>query len=259
MNRVGTGDTNPGQNTRLDERSPALSVVVLCYRSGDSAEDFVERLKAELSAADIDFELVLVGNYVEGTRDPTPEVVTRLSEGDHRIRCSAIPKQGWLGWDVRCGLDLTTGDVVGFIDGDGQVPVSEISRLYRLIASGRFDLVKTYRVTRGDGTTRRILSTIFNVMFHVLFPGSTARDINSKPKLMTRSTYEAMTLSSDDWFIDAEIMLYARRLGLRIGELASDFRGLSGRRSFVGPRAVIEFLHNLARYRWREWRHPPRS
>ena len=249
-------NSTPPLRRQLPSRRPSLSVVVLCYRSGQRAEAFVSRLQEALEADDIDYELILVGNYVPGTAetDPTPDVVRSLAEADHRIVCSAIPKRGWMGWDVRCGLELGTGDFLGIIDGDGQVLVSELPQLYALIRRGEHDLVKTYRVERGDGLHRKLLSHVFNGLFHLLFPGVHARDINSKPKLMTRAAYDAMDLRSDDWFIDAEIMLAARRNRLRIGEISSQFLGLSGRRSFVGPAAVFEFLVNLARYRWREWR-----
>ena len=77
--------------------------------------------------------------------------------------------------------------------------------------------------------------------------------MNSKPKILTRNAYSRMHLKSDDWFIDAEIMIQARRLGLRISELPTGFLGLTGRRSFVRPAAILEFLRNLIRYRIAEW------
>ena len=70
---------------------------------------------------------------------------------------------------------------------------------------------------------------------------------------MTRDAYSRMNLESDDWFIDAEIMIQARRLGLRVGELPTGFLGLSGRRSFIGLSAIMEFLRNMVSYRISEW------
>jgi hypothetical protein len=84
------------------------------------------------------------------------------------------------------------------------------------------------------------------------------RDVNAKPKVLTRSAYERMTLRSDDWFIDAEIVIQSRRLGLRIGETETEFLGLTGRRSFIRMGAVFEFLRNLVRYRIEELRRDKR-
>jgi dolichol-phosphate mannosyltransferase len=235
---------------------PELSVVVLCYRSGSGARSFAARLGKELLGAGIeDYQLVLVGNYLTSS-DTTPDVVRELAAGDPRIVCSAVEKQGMMGWDMRSGLALATGESLAVIDGDGQVRVEDLVRIYRLLREQGLDLAKTYRRQRGDGLKRKLLSHVFNALFQVLFPGPPVRDINAKPKILTRSAYERLTLQSSDWFIDAEIMIQARRLGFRIGETETEFLGLTGRRSFVTIGAVFEFLRNLLRYRIVELRRP---
>lgn len=235
--------------------TPELSVVVLCYRSGGAARSFAARLGKTLLDAGIDnYQLVLVGNYVDGSGDTTPDVVRELAAGDPRIVCSAVVKQGMMGWDLRSGLALATGEYLAVIDGDGQVLVEDLVRVYRLLRERGLDLAQTYRKQRGDGLKRKLFSLGLNGLFHLLFPGLPVRDINAKPKILTRAAFERMTLQSDDWFIDAEILIEARRLGLRIGEIETEFLGLTGRRSFVNMAAVFEFLRNLLRYRIREFR-----
>src|SRR5258706_8938419 len=234
---------------------PELSVVVLCYRSGGAARSFAASIRKALLDAGIDnYQLVLVGNYVAGGGDTTPDVVRELAAGDPRIVCSAVVKQGMMGWDLRSGLALATGEYLAVIDGDGQVLVEDLVRTYRLLRKEGLDLAKTYRRHRGDGLKRKLFSLVFNGLFHLLFPGLQVRDVNAKPKVLTRSAYEQLTLRSSDWFIDAEIMIQARRLGFRIGEMETEFLGLTGRRSFIRMAAVFEFLGNLVRYRIQELR-----
>lgn len=234
---------------------PELSVVVLCYRSGGAARSFAARISKALLDGGIDaYQLVLVGNYVAGGGDTTPGVVQELAAGDPRIVCSAVEKQGMMGWDLRSGLAIATGEYLAVIDGDGQVLVEDLVRVYRLLREQGLDLAKTYRRHRGDGLKRKLFSLVLNGLFHVLFPGLPVRDINAKPKIMTRSAYERLTLQSTDWFIDAEILIQARRLGFRIGETETEFLGLTGRRSFIKLAAVFEFLRNLLRYRILEFR-----
>lgn len=235
--------------------NPDLSVIVLCYRAGGEARSCAARIGQALLAAHIDnYQLVLVGNYLTGSGDTTPDVVRELAAGDPHIVCSAVAKQGMMGWDMRTGLRLATGDCLAVIDGDGQVLVEDLVRVYRLLRERGLDLAKTYRTRRGDGLKRKLFSLIFNALFHVLFPGLAVRDVNAKPKILTRSAYERLALRSDDWFIDAEILIQARRLGFRIGEIETEFLGLTGRRSFVRMAAVFEFLRNLLRYRLLELR-----
>jgi glycosyltransferase involved in cell wall biosynthesis len=232
---------------------PDLSVIVLCYRAGQSASAIVADLQRVLEAGDLaHHQIVLVGNHrPNDLDDPTPRVVRELTRGDPRIVCSAVEKQGMMGWDLRCGLQLATGRVLAVIDGDGQIVPQDVVRGYRALLGANLDLVQARRRSRQDGPRRWLLSRGFNLIFRLLFPGAAAHDVNGKPKLMTRAAYERLDLRSDDWFIDAEILLQARRLEFRRAEFDTDFLGLAGRRSFVNLRTVAEFVANLARFRLR--------
>ena len=238
----------------MTEGAPTLSLVVLCYAAGEFTREFTtQTLKMMQDYSIEDFELILIGNYFEGSGDRTPEIVRELATTDPRIHFQAELKQGMMGWDLRSGLHRARGKYIAFIDGDGQMPIDDVGRLFKFIATGDFDLVKTYRVTRSDGWHRRSLSNVYNLLFRSLFPGSTARDMNSKPKMIRRAAFERMTLSSDGWFIDAEIMIEALHHSMKIGELPSEFRRLDRRSSFVSFGAIFEFMSNLFRFRFREF------
>ena len=192
---------------------------------------------------------MLVGNYIEGSDDETPEVVTKLAEGSDNIRTVIRPKQGMMGWDMRMGLDAARGTYIGVIDGDGQFPPESIIACLLKCELEDLDLTKTYRVIRDDGLYRRLISTVYNALFSLLF-GFKVRDINSKPKIIRRDKYELLHLESDDWFADAEIVIRARELGLKVGETPVHFKVNDSRGSFVKPRAILEFTSNLLRYRF---------
>lgn len=244
--------------TRDAPRAPAvpeLSVVVLCYRSGELAREFAGQLVRELEEADIDFELVLVANYFPAKADPTPEIVRSIAESDPRIRALALEKHGMMGWDMRTGLEITRGAHVAVIDGDGQMPASDVVKTYRVLQVGQYDLVKTFRAQRFDGWYRWSISKVYNFLFHIFFPGSAMfRDINSKPKVLTRRAYESLNLLSNGWFTDAEIMIEAIHNGLKVGEVSTIFLENERRASFVPPSAIFEFLWNLLYYRFVRFR-----
>lgn len=237
--------------------SPDLSVVILCYRSGKEVQPFVDCVKDILNRRKINFELVLVGNYLpEDYNDETPATIKKLQAQDsRRIKIVAKPKEGMMGWDMRSGLEVTTGPVIAVIDGDGQMPPEDLVKTYDVLAKGGYDLVKTYRQKRYDSLWRRTISPIYNVLFTVLFPGTGWRDINSKPKIFTRKAYDLFNLHSDDWFIDAEIMIQARRLKMKVAEVTTVFH----KRTIVRPvlvkaDAIFEFIKNLIKARIREFK-----
>lgn len=229
---------------------PDFSLVVLCYRSGKSIIPFVEKLCQALSYCTFTWEVVLVGNYIEGSDDETPQVVTALAETRPNIRTVVRPKVGMMGWDMRMGLNAARGEYIGVIDGDGQFPPESIITCLLKAKLQNLDLTKTYRVQRDDGLYRRFISAIYNMLFKLLF-GMRIHDVNSKPKIIRRSKYELLRLESNDWFADAEIMIRAQEAGLTIGEIPVHFLLNETRGSFVKPAAILEFTSNLFKYRFR--------
>ncbi len=227
---------------------PYFSLVVLCYRTGASIIPFIEQLERALSRCAFDFELVLVGNYFEGSGDETPEVVRGLAKRWPNVQCVVRPKEGMMGWDMRMGLDAARGTYIGVIDGDGQFPPESIIACLIKAELEGLDLTKTYRVLRDDGLHRRFISGVYNTLFKLLF-GFSVRDINSKPKIIRGDKYPLLDLKSDDWFADAEIIIRAKELGFTIGETPVHFKALETRGSFVKPAAIWEFMANMFRYR----------
>jgi glycosyltransferase involved in cell wall biosynthesis len=221
----------------------------LCYRSGKSIIPFIEKLCQTLSYCNFSWELVLVGNYVEGSDDETPQVVTELARTRPNIRTVVRPKIGMMGWDMRTGLDEARGEYIGVIDGDGQFPAEYVVTCLMKAKLENLDLTKTYRVRRDDGLYRRLISGVYNALFKVLF-GMRVQDVNSKPKIIRRSKYELLRLESNDWFADAEIMIRAQEAGLSIGEIPVHFLVNDDRASFVKPAAIFEFMSNLFKYRF---------
>jgi glycosyltransferase involved in cell wall biosynthesis len=230
-----------------------LSVVMLCYRAQEHIFDLADATAEllDMTVPDRAWELVLVGNYVDGETDSTPQVVRDIASKHPNIESVALPKRGMMGWDARSGMDRAIGRYICLIDGDGQELLENIVAVYEKIESEKLDLVKTRRVARSDGIGRKILSYSYNILFRLLFPGTGVHDVNSKPKIVTRKAYELMDLSSDDWFLDAEMILKASRLKLRMGEVDTCFHRCTYRKSFINIGAVFEFIYNLMRARIR--------
>ena len=224
---------------------------MLCYRAGHSAPRLLEPLAKVVEESGVSHELVLVANYDVGRADSTPAVVSEWAAGRPNVRVLSRPKEGAMGWDMRSGFDAATGSILIVMDGDEQNPVEDVLRMYEEMKRTGVDVCKGRRVVRDDGIYRRIVSEAYNLLFRLLFGTGGISDINGKPKGLTREAYERLGLRSDDWFIDAEIVLEARRLGLRIGELPVVFRENPERASFVKPSAIVEFLRNMLRYRLR--------
>lgn len=227
------------------DRRPALSAIVLGYRAEDALKPLADGLHADLTASGIDFELVLVANYDGPRPDRTAAVASEFAGAHENVVVVAEPKLGAMGWDMRSGLDAANGDFLVVIDGDGQNPTHDVLRAYELREGSGADVVKGRRSSRADGFARVAISLVYNVAFTVMFGARGIWDVNGKPKGMTREALGRMRLEADDWFIDAEIVLEARRCGLVLAEFPVRFEENTERASFVGWKTVAEFVRNM--------------
>lgn len=222
---------------------------MLGYRAGESLRQVLDPLHSLLVAEGEPFELVVVANYWPERADETPDVARRFAETHEHTVVVARPKEGAMGWDMRTGLAAASGRYLIVIDGDEQNPVEDVLRMYHAMRDEGAEVMKGRRLLRHDGTYRRVISLTYNVAFRILFRTRGLWDINGKPKGMTRATYQQLDLGSDDWFIDAEIVLKAGARGLRVAELPVEFMRNDKRASLVQPGAIWEFVVNMLRAR----------
>jgi glycosyltransferase involved in cell wall biosynthesis len=228
-----------------------LSVVVLCYHSGKTILPFFSRLEDLLKKLSDNYEIVLVANYFAESKDETIHIVKDLANKHPRVIPVTKIKEGMMGWDMIQGINSCNGKYVCVIDGDGQFPIQSVANVFKIIKENNYDIVKTYRNKRHDGFYRYFLSLTYNLIFRMLYPGLHSKDVNSKPKIFTKEAYLRLNLQSTDWFIDAEIMIKAHSLKMKIKEIPIVFLANESRKSFVKFGAITEFLWNLVRYKFK--------
>jgi hypothetical protein len=141
---------------------------------------------------------------------------------------------------------------VGTVPADLQVDAEDVYKVYKIAAATHAPhLVKVRRRFRLDGFKRKLVSTIFNLGTNVLFGGVGSIDINGNPKILPRDYVQRMNLESRDWFLDTEILIKAKRLGLRVIELNVLGQMREGGESNVHTTTCWEFVVNLLRWRFR--------
>ena len=233
--------------------SPEFSIIILCYKSSYYSEEYLQKVLSVLKLNKIfDYEIILVANYVPNSDDDTPGIVNSLSERHNNVYALTEPKPvyGWLGWDVKKALKKSRGKFVALIDGDGQMPADDLATCFIHSREGNYDITMTYRIQRGDGLYRKALSYSYNLFVGILFPSCRIKDLNSKPKVMKKSIIKDLNLSSNGWTIDAEIILQAIKRNVKIFEIPTSFLGQpGGRKSFVGYKAIIEFMMFIIKQR----------
>jgi hypothetical protein len=102
-----------------------------------------------------------------------------------------------------------------------------------------------------DGFTRKVVSVAYNALANLAYGGLGSIDINGTPKIFPRAYLARMRLESRDWFLDPEIMIKAKRLGLDVFEMNVLAHMREGGTSNVRMGTCWEFVKNLVRWRFR--------
>jgi glycosyltransferase involved in cell wall biosynthesis len=218
-------------------------------------EGYVERsvaaARAVLEEMGSDWEIVIVD---DASTDGTGPRADRLAAADRRVRVIHNPVNRRLGATLRAGYAAATKDLVFYTDADLPVDFGQLPRAVRLLEYQHADLLAGYRFDRTSEGLHRALYTIgYHVVIRLLF-GLRIRDVNFAFKLFRRSLLQRIELKSEGSFIDAELLLRARKAGAVMIQLGLDYfprtRGPS-KLSSVGVIAAI--LREMAG-QWRELR-----
>lgn len=243
------------------KQTPDLSLVMPCYNEEESLRKTVPVLVQCFRKERVDLQLVLVDN---GSTDSTGKIIDELIQVGLPITKVTVRVNQGYGYGILQGLEYCRAPLVGYLHADGQVAAEDVVLIYRLMfgREGRV-LAKVRRRFRKDSWRRKIVSVCYNGMMIILFGWLGAVDINGSPKILSRENLDAMKLSSGDWFLDPEIIIKAKHLGLRVIETDVEGYMRQGGVSNVRFRTCLEFLKNILVYRFgkhlKTWHNSPEA
>lgn len=187
-----------------------------------------------------DYEMIIVD---DASTDATPRLADEAASADRRVRVVHHPVNRKLGGSIKSGFAAATGDVVLYTDADLPFDMREVHKALRLMHQYEADIVAAYRLDRtGEGYVRVIYSFLYNLLVRALF-GCRFRDVNFAFKLVRRSVLDVVSLHSEGSFIDAELMVGARKRGLNVVQFGVDYfprtRGVS---TLSSPAVIVKIL-----------------
>ena len=212
-------------------------------------EEYLERavnaateISEELMAAGTitDYEVVIVD---DASTDATPRLADAASAANPRVKVVHHPVNRKLGGSMKSGFVASTGDIVLYTDADLPFDMRELNKALRLMHQYEADVVAAYRFDRtGEGYVRVIYSFFYNLLVRVLF-GCRFRDVNFAFKLVRRRVLDRIELKSEGSFIDAELMVSARKMGMEVVQFGVDYfprtRGVS---TLSSPNVILKIL-----------------
>ena len=211
-----------------------LSVVVPVLNGARYIARSLAELRSWLVAAGEDAELVAVD---DGSDDGTWAELQRLSrEADHGVPLRAVrnPENQGKGHAVRRGLGLARGAIGVFTDADLTYPVENLAQILAALRSGA-DVAIASRVHADSRYltspeffrriyTRHAMGRAFNALTRQMILGE-LMDTQAGLKGFTKAALDRLLprLTLDRFSFDVELLVVAKRLGLRIDEVPVTF------------------------------------
>ena len=213
-----------------------LSVIVPCHNEAESIGPVLERLRRAVP----DAEVIVVD---DGSTDGTAREAARVSG----IQLLARSENGGKGIALREGMAAATGDVLVFMDGDGQDAPEDLHLLVDQVgAGGQFVNGSKFIGAMEEGAIslpnywgNRFMSGLINILF-----GSAITDSQSGFRAISRRAALSMKLSSSQYEIETEMLCRALKTGLQVIEVPVTRQARSG--GTTGFRRVRNGLRVLA-------------
>ncbi|NQV97619.1 MAG: glycosyltransferase family 2 protein [Acidimicrobiaceae bacterium] len=187
-----------------------------------------------------DYQIVIVD---DASTDSTPQMADEAARRDTRVKVVHHPINRKLGGSIKSGFAASTGDIVLYTDADLPFDMREVHNALRLMRQYEADIVSAYRFDRtGEGYVRVVYSMFYNFLVRVLF-GVRFRDINFAFKLCRKTVFDRIELESEGSFIDAELIVSAKKLNMSVVQFGVDYfprtRGVS---TLSSPSVIIKIL-----------------
>lgn len=232
---------NPGEIT--------LSVFFPVYGEERNLEKMTGKTSKVMESLGLkDYEIIIVD---DGSIDRTGPLADELAARLPKVRVIHHERNRGYGLALRAGFLAARMDYVFYTDGDIQYDLAEIETLIALIPYT--DLAIGFRTRKRYTPYRHLMSFTYNLILRVLFD-IPEKDIDCSFKLFPRSLFDRIELSSEGAFIDAEVMLKARALGLRTLEVGvTHLPRLENMSTASSPRAVLVVLSEMFRA-WLKYR-----
>lgn len=131
---------------RAPDLRPSISCVMPAYNEASNLPVIVPQVIAGLQALSDRVEVIVVD---DGSRDDTQVVCAALTQKHPELVFVALSRNFGKECALTAGLDHARGDVVVFMDSDGQHPVDIVAQMLAKWREG-FDVVYTVRQSRDD-------------------------------------------------------------------------------------------------------------
>lgn len=217
------------------KNAPSFSIIVPVHKGPDLIINAVTEIYDFLSHNFSDFEIILIDSGI----GVAPTFCDSLAKKHEKIRVIRDTVNTQFGAKLKIGYREAKKDLVWLIPLD--IPFSLEYGLKVIPLLDRFDCVFSYRISDSRGLWRRIQTRVYNFLTYRVL-GLKVKNINSQFRIFKTRVVQRLSLLSDGWFIDAEVLYYITRLDIPYTEIPIPIIERKNIKSSVSPFAFLGVL-----------------
>jgi len=215
-----------------------LSIVVPVYNEEETVEPVAREMISVVGTIKKKYEIIIVD---DGSTDKTYSTLSALHHEDPRIKVLRLKRNFGQTAALAAGIAYAKGEVIVFMDGDGQNDPKDIPALLEKMEEG-FDLVAGWRSPRRDSFwSRRFPSQIANFLISWMTQVK-LHDYGCTLKAIRREVAKEVKLYGE---MHRFIPVIAYERGARIAELRVHHRPRQGGRSKYGLARTFRVILDL--------------
>lgn len=211
-----------------------ISIVIPTYNNASSVAQVIKE------AVKLNPYEIIVCN--DGSIDETGQILKKIKY----IKVISHAKNMGYGPTIAELYYRAGGEWIFSLPGDGQIPASELSKL--IPYTPKYDMIIGWRKNRQDPPERLRQSWVYNRILEILF-GIRVHDVNSV-RFMRKAILSSVRLNSSSAFVDAELLIKAKRNGFRIIEVPIDHRADTHRGSGGQLATILSTIVDMIRFRF---------
>ena len=221
-----------------------IAAIVPAYNEEKAIAAVVDDINALAKAEGFNISVVVVNDC---SKDATSEIISKLN-------CVALnlPVNLGIGGAVQTGFKYAYENGFDYaiqIDGDGQHPASEISKLVNLISENNFDVVIGSRFLSKEGfqssAMRRFGINYFKWLNRFLV-GVTINDSTSGFRIINKKALEIVSENYPDEYPEPEAIILYSLNKLKIGEVPVTMKERQGGVSSIGRASSIYYMFKVS-------------
>ncbi|KAJ3331959.1 dolichol-P-mannose synthesis [Blyttiomyces sp. JEL0837] len=242
--------SNPGLHSSMSSKQSKYSVLLPTYNERENLPIITWMLVKAFEEAKLDFEVIIID---DNSPDGTLEIAKQLQKVFGEQRIVLRPRAGKLGLGTAYvhGIQNATGDFVFIMDADMSHHPKFIPDFVRKQREGNYDVVTGTRYALGGGVhgwnlRRKLTSRVANFLADTLLtPG--VSDLTGSFRLYKKDKLARMisATKSKGYVFQMEMMVRARQMGFKIGEVPITFVDRVFGESKLGAEEIVGYLKGL--------------